>query len=574
MTGGTPAEAAPDPRIGMLIEGRYRIIRPIGEGGMGAVYEGEHVAIKRRVAIKCLHAQFASNAEVVGRFHREAMAANEVRHENIVEVTDLGTFDDGTVYMVLEFLEGHELAHLVESGGPLTLARTVHIMDQACDALGAAHAKGIVHRDLKPENIFLVTRRGDPDFVKVLDFGIAKFLEKSPHAAKTQTGMSVGTPYYMSPEQAEGRKGIDGRADIYSLGVILFHLLTGRFPFEADTIPMLFVKIISAPPPSMLMHRPDLPDAVDGLVTRMLSKNPDDRPATMADVKVALAAFAGDTSTPKLAEVGMLATMAAGEVIESGARPSAEPASDIPSTQQLGTPEDWKSEEAEKARAASAADAVSKAPKSTTTPNLMVIGGVLAILGLGGLVVALATGAFGRDAPEPPTSGDTVPAAAAVGTVAISINIGPDPELVRVTVDGARVENGALIQVPAGQHSIVATREGYEPFEWSEEITFAQTFNRTLHPVGAAVPEAEAEADPDEGEAEGPGRRAEREDRRPSMMRGAMASAMASAEDEATPPPTVTMDEPAAPAMADPPAMVAPTMSQQDGLVGPNLLGT
>ena len=169
--------APQDPKIGMVLQERYRILRKLGDGGMGAVYEGEHVLIKRRVAIKVLHAQFAQNPEIVARFQREAEAATSIGHPNIIEVTDMGRFPDGTAYMVLEFLEGRDWSHDIESHGPQPVGKVIHILTQVCDALTAAHAKGIVHRDLKPENIFLIERRGDPDFVKVLDFGISKIAD-------------------------------------------------------------------------------------------------------------------------------------------------------------------------------------------------------------------------------------------------------------------------------------------------------------------------------------------------------------------------------------------------------------
>ncbi len=159
-----------DPRIGTVLQNRYRIERKLGEGGIGVVYAAEHLLIKKRVAIKCLHPQFASSPAVVRRFHNEAIAATSIGHPNIVEVTDMGRFDDGAFFMVLEFLSGRDFETLIENEGPLSVARTVRIVSQVCDALSAAHAKGIVHRDLKPENIFLVERDGTPEFVKILDF--------------------------------------------------------------------------------------------------------------------------------------------------------------------------------------------------------------------------------------------------------------------------------------------------------------------------------------------------------------------------------------------------------------------
>jgi serine/threonine-protein kinase len=304
---------ATDPRIGLVLQDRYKIVRKLGEGGMGAVYEGEHVLIKRRVAIKCLHAHYANSPEIVARFHREALAATSIRHPNIVEVTDMGRFADGAFFMVLEYLDGRDWAADLAKAGPQPLGRVVHIMSQVCDALSAAHEKGIVHRDLKPENVFLCQRGDDPDFAKVLDFGISKMQDGDADPARskglTRTGMAMGTPYYMAPEQAQGKKDIDHRADIYALGVILFQALTNQYPFDDDSYPMLVVKICTEDAPPITRFRPDLPPEIEALVARMLTKNPSERPATCAAVKAALAPFRALTEMPSaLSDVGHRST--------------------------------------------------------------------------------------------------------------------------------------------------------------------------------------------------------------------------------------------------------------------------
>ncbi len=280
---------APDLRIGQIVHERYRIVRKLGEGGFGAVYEGEHQLIQRRVAIKCLHAHLASNADVLARFRREAMATNAIRHPNIVEVTDMGRFDDGTVFMVLELLEGRDLAACLDEG-TLSIARVVHIVSQVCDALSAAHEHGIVHRDLKPDNIFLVPRKDDPDFVKVLDFGIAKF-RKTSQGGVTRTGTPIGTPEYMSPEQVLGSKDVDHRTDIYALGVVLFEAITGRVPFQGESFVALAMNVMESPAPRLRTLAPDAPPELDELIDRMLSKDVNVRPRSCAEVKAALARF-------------------------------------------------------------------------------------------------------------------------------------------------------------------------------------------------------------------------------------------------------------------------------------------
>lgn len=323
------AHAAPtqqDPRIGLVLQDRYRILRKLGDGGMGSVYEAEHLLIKRRVAIKILHSQFANNADIVARFRREAEAATAIGHPNIIEVTDMGSFPDGTAYMVLELLEGRDWAKDIAREGPQPLGKVVHILGQVCDALSAAHAKGIVHRDLKPENIFLVSRGGDSTFVKVLDFGISKFADSGgENRSLTQTGTALGTPYYMAPEQCQGKKDIDHRADIYSLGVILFQALTRQYPFDDESYPMLVLKICTEPPPPLAQYRPDLPPQVVEVVGRMLAKHRDHRFASCAEVKAALEPFRHVHSAPVVAANAPSTASRGPSVLERAVSPAPTP---------------------------------------------------------------------------------------------------------------------------------------------------------------------------------------------------------------------------------------------------------
>ncbi len=296
-----PSEEAPlDPRVGQVIQERYRIVRLLGEGGMGTVYEGVHLLIGRRVAIKLLHPELARHPDVVQRFQNEAIAATSIGHPHIVEVTDMGRLDDGAFFMVLEYLEGCDLDGLLEREGPMTIARTVHVLTQVCDALEAAHRKSIVHRDLKPENIYLIERGDERDFVKLLDFGIAKLMGQSDHSL-TKTGHTLGTPYFMAPEQARGAKSVDHRVDIYALGVILFRCLTAQFPFDDESFPMLVVKICNEPPPPLRAYRPDVPEEIVLAYERMLAKDPADRFSSVAEVKAALLPFAEFDAPPVVA---------------------------------------------------------------------------------------------------------------------------------------------------------------------------------------------------------------------------------------------------------------------------------
>jgi serine/threonine protein kinase len=214
-----------------LLDGRYRIVRLLGEGGMGAVYLASHVGLGRDVAIKFLHAEFISREDIVGRFRREAQAAAAIRHKNIIEVFDVGMSPQGEPFLVMEYLEGESLAGLLKRVGPLSLGAACAVMEPTLQALQAAHRKGIVHRDLKPDNIFLAYQEGEPPVVKIIDFGISKFTQGDPDKWRTRTGAVMGTPAYMSPEQARGSASLDHRTDLYSMGTILFEMLTGGLPY-------------------------------------------------------------------------------------------------------------------------------------------------------------------------------------------------------------------------------------------------------------------------------------------------------------------------------------------------------
>jgi hypothetical protein len=232
---------------GDIIDGKYRIVRLIGEGGMGAVYEGENMRIHRRVAIKVLHAGVASTGEAVARFEREAQAAGRIGSEHIVEVLDLGNLPSGDRYMVMEFMDGDALSARIRARGRLTPGEIYPILHQLLEALAAAHGAGIIHRDLKPDNVYLLkSRGGKADFVKLLDFGISKFNQLSGDSgfSMTRTGAVMGTPYYMAPEQAKGSRDLDHRVDLYAAGVILYEAITGEVPFNADTFNELLFKIV------------------------------------------------------------------------------------------------------------------------------------------------------------------------------------------------------------------------------------------------------------------------------------------------------------------------------------------
>jgi len=280
-------ELPPDPRIGTLLAERYRIDALLGEGAMGKVYAAEHVMMHKRLAVKVLHRELTVVPELVARFEREAMAAANIDHPNIASATDFGKLEDESVFIALELVEGVCLRDAIAKG-PIPLRRALHITQQIAAALGAAHALSIVHRDLKPENVMLVERDADPDFVKVLDFGVAKVPigdNAGGPGAITRVGTVFGTPEYIPPEQALGQPS-DGRADLYSLGIILFEMLTGVRPFTSTSKVNLVGMHLSEPAPRIRDRAPGLgvPDGVEELVARLLKKSASERPEHAQDV--------------------------------------------------------------------------------------------------------------------------------------------------------------------------------------------------------------------------------------------------------------------------------------------------
>lgn len=281
---------------GQVFAGKYRVERVLGRGGMGVVIAARHLLLDELVAIKFLLPEALQSAEAVARFEREARAAVKIKSEHVARVTDVARLDNGAPYMVMELLRGQDLAAVLRDRGPLPLADTADYLLQAGEAIAEAHALGIVHRDLKPPNLFLTQRADGSACVKVLDFGISKLTvasaSTSADQAMTSTQAVMGSPLYMSPEQLMSARDVDLRTDIWALGVICFELLTGKLPFEGETLPRLCMSINLAAPQSVRTYRPELPAGLDEMLLRCFSKDPAKRFANVAELAAELVKFA------------------------------------------------------------------------------------------------------------------------------------------------------------------------------------------------------------------------------------------------------------------------------------------
>jgi len=329
------AETGAATLLGTTLGGAYRLTREIGRGGMGAVYEGVHLRLNRRVAVKLMARELATNTEALARFRREAEVTSQLGHPHIVQVFDFGEAPTGEPYLVMEFLEGEDLEGRLRRAGRLPAAATAHIIKQIASALAATHGKGIVHRDLKPANVFVLAVEGETDFVKVVDFGISKV--KAATTRLTAAAAVMGTPNYMSPEQAAGRiDEIDGATDQWALACIAYELLAGRPPFVGDNIASLLYQVVHEAPSPLGAHALGLPPGIDAVLTRALAKKPTERFESVAafsrafesaasGVPVAPAPTALAVSGPSAAPAGLAiaATGLAGTYVPSAAPPKA-----------------------------------------------------------------------------------------------------------------------------------------------------------------------------------------------------------------------------------------------------------
>ena len=411
-----PKDEEPPYAEGTMLAGRYRVHRRLGEGGMGRVYEAEHLELGRRVAIKVMRRKYADQKAMVERFRVEARSASKIGHPNVVQVFDFGTTEAGEGFIVMELLRGAPLSEVIKQQGPMELGRTLSILCEVATALRAAHESGVIHRDLKPANIFLIRMNADErERVRVLDFGMAKLIDVVADNAGglTQAGEILGTPEYMAPEQAVGGE-IDRRIDVYALGCVAYEMWTGQPPFSGPNYVTILAKHMDEKAPRITNHR-DAPPALDQLVARALAKNAEDRPADMGAVIAALQRIAEDE--------GVQASMAPARALDLPSMPSLGPMSRMSSTKRRFT-----------------------RMNRRTRRNMLLAGGALLLLGVG----AIAEQRFG---PPPPPKG---PATLVLATT---------PSGATLKIDGKEIEerSPSVARLSPGKHDIEATLPHYLP---------------------------------------------------------------------------------------------------------------
>ena len=432
-------EAAPI-REGEILAGKYRVERVLGSGGMGVVVAAVHVQLEQRVAIKFVRDEALGNEDAVQRFLREARAAVKLRSEHAAKVLDVGTLESGAPYMVMEYLEGSDLGAVLEQHGTLTAAAASEWIIQACEAIAEAHAMGIVHRDIKPQNLFLAKTVGGQPKVKVLDFGVSKSLTSSGVGGLTQTRAMLGSPLYMSPEQMRSSRDVDARSDVWALGVVLYELLTRRWPFEAESMPELCLKVVTDPPIPITSIRPDLPKVLVDVIGRCLQKDPAGRYANAAELASALEPLAPPASKA-IAERARLA-MGSSSQISTGpvGQVSVVPSSAISGPHALpdvlantaATPATWDSQRQAPAM-----------PKKAGLGLWVGIAAAVVVVGIAG-VFAMRGQSPAAAAPAPP------PSVAAIPVV-------PTPPVASVTLPALSASAAPSASAPVGPAASLAT---------------------------------------------------------------------------------------------------------------------
>ena len=412
--------------VGSVIAGRLRIVRRLGIGGMGAVYEVEHEITRHRRALKLLHAQMAELPEVQERFLREASAAGRIGNPHIVETFDAGRLDGGEPYLVMELLRGKTLADALAANGPLDVATACDVLIQTCDGVAAAHAAGIIHRDLKPENLFLVGPDGS--YVKILDFGISKFdAAITGVQGFTLEGLPIGTPYYMAPEQVRGQKTVDVSADVYALGVVLYECLTAKRPFDADNLPHLIYLVSQGQYRAASELRPALPRVLDGIVAKAMALEPTERYPSVQELAAALTRLRQSLAPPPIVPQYPPSSLPPSALPSQAAPPARATAPDV------GAPGSEMNPGVAPSRAAPALTPGVFLTPTTRQSSTHSSGSasqrrtlwVAALIGLGGAVAAVAIVTYRMKAPAGQRAGDA-PSAVISSAVTASIGSGVD----------------------------------------------------------------------------------------------------------------------------------------------------
>ncbi len=456
---------APVVQPGDVLGGKFRVERVIGEGGMGIVVEATHLQLDERVAIKFLRRDAMAQPDVVARFDREGRAAVKLKSEHVCRVIDVGTTAEGIPFLVMEFLDGRDLSQLVAERGPLEISEAVEYVIQACEGVGEAHARGIVHRDLKPENLFLVERQGGWKSVKVLDFGISKAALTGRTSAVdmsvNSTSVIMGSPYYMSPEQLRSTKSVDHRADVWSLGVVLFELLTGTTPFD-ETLEFteLVAEILESPHRRLRQYRSDAPAELEAVIDKALSKDRANRYQNTAELAIALLPFAPSRARVN-AERTTSISRAAGLLSDPNVRlpPSIPPpghsAPSLPNT----TPVAISQPSAPVGSRSSSSLDPPKKKKQQSTAVLAV--GALLLLALGGGAAALVVRSLKASAAQP-TATVTSPTAPTVTTAATTAT---DPTSTATATDTATAS-----AAPSAKPTVTARPTATQP-KWTAPTT-------------------------------------------------------------------------------------------------------
>ncbi|MCU0662886.1 MAG: protein kinase [Myxococcota bacterium] len=438
--------------VGQVLDGRYRVERLLGEGGMGAVYEGFHVVLAKRVALKMLHPEYATSEEVLKRFYREAQAASTIGHKNTIEIYDVGVTPENAPYIAMEYLEGEDLESLLVREGRVSVDAAAGVLEPVLLALAAAHSKGIIHRDLKPSNIFITRDAGGNPIVKLIDFGISK-ITKGDGTKLTQTGSLIGTPAYMSPEQARGMQNVDHRTDLYAVGVIMYQLLTGTLPFTGANYSELIITVLTSDPKPPRELVSSIPQEVNDLVIQQLSKDPQKRSqsaAALLQSLLHLTDFDQRNSGMSSLATRISQQVAGGDIGKERDEGHQSSASKVLQQFMRKTPGGW--------------------ARTTSNRN----NGPWMALGMGGALLVVAMVAFGYFvlANREPAAG-TVPLSSPP-PVALAADKGVQIEIVGLPKNAQVLFNGAPVlvnpfRVPRAEtlHPLVVRLEGHEPFSVS-----------------------------------------------------------------------------------------------------------